>query len=172
MQSPNTVDNTHEHNGNGNGSQKQVNQKSQEGHAHQQHGGDHEGHGDHGSHHARMAEDFKRRFWISLVLTIPILILSPMLQSFFGIKGEINVPYGGYIQFGFSAIVFFYGGWPFIKGLFNELKQMSPGMMTLIAVAIMVAFFLQCSSDLRPEGQGLLLGACHPHRYHAFGPLD
>ncbi|OGX16071.1 MAG: copper-translocating P-type ATPase [Omnitrophica WOR_2 bacterium RBG_13_41_10] len=87
-----------------------------------------------------MVTDFKKRFWVSLALTLPILILSPMIQEFIGLKGSIRFTGDMYILFGLSSIVFFYGGLPFLKGLFDELKNRQPGMMTLIAVAITTAY--------------------------------
>ncbi|NIM98077.1 MAG: copper-translocating P-type ATPase [candidate division Zixibacteria bacterium] len=86
-----------------------------------------------------MVRDFKKRFYISLVLTIPILALSPMIQEFFG----FSLSFAGdtIILFLLSSIVFFYGGWPFLKGMVKELKKKQPGMMTLIATAISTAFF-------------------------------
>jgi Cu2+-exporting ATPase len=95
----------------------------------------------HGAHHAHMVADFKKRFWISLAFTFPILILSPMIQKLLGLKETIRFAGDMYILFGLSSIVFFYGGWPFLKGLFNELKKKQPGMMTLIAIAISTAYF-------------------------------
>jgi Cu2+-exporting ATPase len=111
---------------------------------HHEHSGyqGHEGYrGDHGRHHAHMVTDFRKRFWISLVLTIPILFLSHMIQSFLGLGESLRFPGDMYISFFFSTIVFFYGGWPFLKGLLDELKEKRPGMMTLIALAISVAYF-------------------------------
>ncbi len=106
-----------------------------------QHGSEHQEHqnGGHREHHAHMAEDFKKRFWICLVLTIPVLVMSPMIQSLIGIemlrfRGDL------YVLFGISSIIFFYGGWPFLKGLYDEIKQFQPGMMTLIAIAVCVAY--------------------------------
>jgi Cu2+-exporting ATPase len=90
-------------------------------------------------HHKMMIEDFKKRFWISLILTIPILVFSPMIQGFFGY--EWLLPGNSYVLFGLSTIVYFYGGWPFLKGLKDELSQGAPGMMTLISMAISVAYF-------------------------------
>lgn len=63
-----------------------------------------------------------------------------MVQQFFGLRESIRFTGDLYILFGFSSIVFFYGGYPFIKGLFDELKDRQPGMMTLIAVAIATAY--------------------------------
>jgi len=90
-------------------------------------------------HHIHMLQDLKKRFAISSLLTIPILILSPAIQSFLGFKFEFVGSL--YILFLLSSFVYFYGGYPFLKGIFNELKKKNPGMMTLIAVAISVAYF-------------------------------
>ncbi|WP_349407476.1 heavy metal translocating P-type ATPase [Pseudalkalibacillus sp. SCS-8] len=103
-------------------------------HDHDSHGHDH----DHGDHHAHMVEDFKRRFYINLVVTIPILILSPMIQEFFNF--QVNFTGDRMILFLLSTFVFFYGGWPFLKGALDEFKDRNPGMMTLIALAIVVAY--------------------------------
>ena len=91
-------------------------------------------------HHAHMVADFKKRFWVSLAFTLPILILSPVIQGFIGLKGVIRFTGDLYILFGLSSIVFFYGGLPFLKGLFEELRERQPGMMTLIAIAILTAY--------------------------------
>jgi len=101
--------------------------------AHQHYAG-----GSHAAHHAHMVEDFKRRFWISLVATIPVLVLSPVIQSF--LKISLRFAADKYILFGISSFVYFYGGWPFLQGLFDELKKKQPGMMTLIGLAITVAY--------------------------------
>ena len=93
----------------------------------------------HSEHHAIMIQDFKKRFWISLVITIPILILSPMIQEFSHF--HLALPGNTYILFLLSTIVYFYGGWPFIKGLYEECKDKNPGMMTLIGIAISAAYF-------------------------------
>src|SRR4030042_376002 len=103
----------------------------------------HEGMGDHsghGNHHATMVADFKKRFWISLIISIPVLLLSPLIQRFLGIEGAITFPGNEYVLFGLSSVIFFYGGYPFLKGFFDEVKSKSPGMMTLIALAITVAY--------------------------------
>jgi Cu2+-exporting ATPase len=91
-------------------------------------------------HHAHMAADFQKRFWISLVLTLPILVLSPMLQTLVGLRQAIRFPGDIYVLFGLASAVFWYGGWPFLKGLLAELKSRQPGMMTLISVAIATAY--------------------------------
>ncbi len=111
-------------------------------HHHDNHKGDHVEETNHNhkhhNHHKMMIEDFKKRFWISTILSIPVLILSPMIQGFLGF--EIVFTGSIYVLFGLSSIIFFYGGYPFLKGLKDELKKGSPGMMTLIAVAITVAY--------------------------------
>src|SRR6056297_1873267 len=89
--------------------------------------------------HKKMMKDFLKRYWISLILTVPLLILSPMIQGFFNYNLKFNGSF--YLMFTIATITFFYGGWPFLKGLYNELKEKSPGMMTLIALAISVAYF-------------------------------
>jgi P-type Cu2+ transporter len=92
------------------------------------------------AHHAHMAADFRKRFWISLILTVPILVLSPMLQSLVGLRDAISFPGDLYLLFGLSSAVFWYGGWPFLKGFVEELRSRRPGMMTLISVAIATAY--------------------------------
>lgn len=94
-----------------------------------------EGHHD---HHAMMVEDFKKRFFISLVLTLPILSLSPMIQMFMGV--DWRFPGDTYILFGLSTLLFIYGGKPFLKGAVDEFNQKSPAMMMLIALAISVSY--------------------------------
>jgi len=98
--------------------------------------GPHEG--GHAAHHAHRVEDFRRRFWISLVATAPILVLSPMIQHLLGFSATF--PGDLWILFVLSSFVFFYGGLPFLKGLGSELKDRLPGMMTLISLAITVAY--------------------------------
>lgn len=93
------------------------------------------------SHHEHegMIGDFKKRFLVSLMLTIPILLLSKMIQEWSGIN--ISFPYDDVVLLLLSTIVYFYGGWPFLKGSLDEMKQKNPGMMMLIALAISVAYF-------------------------------
>lgn len=87
-----------------------------------------------------MVADFRKRFWISIVVTIPILILSPLIQELAGLGDSLRFTGDLYLLFGLSSFVFFHGGYPFLKGLFNELKGARPGMMTLIAIAISTAY--------------------------------
>ncbi len=114
---------------------------SQHQHAGHDHGkkGHDEHHGHH-DHHAHMVADFRKRFWISLVITIPILLLSPLIASFLGIEQAVSFPGQIYVLFILASAVFFYGGYPFLNGMREELSKMRPGMMTLIAVAIVTAY--------------------------------
>ncbi|MCW3998002.1 MAG: copper-translocating P-type ATPase [Candidatus Bathyarchaeota archaeon] len=91
------------------------------------------------SSHAHHIEVFKRKFWISFALTIPILLLSEFIQTWFNFT--LVIPYQKEIIFLLSIIVYVYCGFPFLKGMAQELKKHQPGMMTLIGVAISVAFF-------------------------------
>lgn len=97
-------------------------------------------HMSHAHHHEMMVKDFRKRFWISLIISIPILFLSPMIKSFLHLESIIAFKGDLYVLFGLSTLVFFYGGWPFLKGIVEELRQWKPGMMTLIAVAITTAY--------------------------------
>lgn len=107
--------------------------------AQMQHEGGKHAHHEHHDHHAHMIKDFKKRFWISMIATVPIFVLAPMIQGLLG----YSLRFAGdrYVQFALSTFIFFYGGWPFLKGLVDEIKEKSPGMMTLIALAISVAYF-------------------------------
>jgi Cu2+-exporting ATPase len=92
------------------------------------------------NHHAHMVAEFKKRFWICLLLTPPILILSPLIQDLLGMKDVLKFQGSLFLLFLLSSVVFFYGGYPFLKGLKDELKSKKPGMMTLIGVAIATAY--------------------------------
>ncbi len=111
---------------------------------HQHHGG-----GGH-AHHAGMIDEFKKRFYVVLVLTVPIMALSPMIQHWLTVDWEF--PGSGYLLLGLSTVVFFYGGWPFLKGLVDEVKSRSLGMMTLVAVAITVAYVYSVAIVLGLQG--------------------
>lgn len=100
----------------------------------------HHHHGSH-SHHANMVADFRRRFWVSFILTVPILFLSPMIQHFLNLGTRLRFQGDQYGLWALSSVVFFYGGYPFLKGLFDEIGKYKPGMMTLIALAISTAYF-------------------------------
>jgi len=128
-------------------------QHEQHEHAHEQHGAHEEikakqpahqhtpeHHKGHKNGHAHMIDDFKKRFWISLAATLPVLLLTPMVQMFLGMGDSLRFKGDEYVLFIISSIIFFYGGWPFLKGIVAEFKAAQPGMMTLIAVAITTAY--------------------------------
>jgi len=118
-------------------------EENHEGHTHRHHdghGGHGRGHDNHHDHHAHMVQDFRRRFWVSLVLSVPVLGLAPLIQRLLGLEEALAFPGDSYVQFAFATVVFFYGGWPFLSGLISELRKKQPGMMTLIALAISVAY--------------------------------
>jgi Cu2+-exporting ATPase len=96
---------------------------------------DHESHGDHENH----AIMFRNRFWVSLALTIPVLLFSPTIQDFLGFSLP-DFPGSEWITPIFSIVVFLYGGLPFLRMAVPELREGQPGMMTLISMAIIVAF--------------------------------
>ena len=87
-----------------------------------------------------MVADFQRRFWVSLALTLPVLATSEMVQHLFGVRGALAFPGDRYVEFAFASAVYLYGGRPFLTGLVAELRQKLPGMMTLVALAITVAY--------------------------------
>lgn len=94
-----------------------------------------------GHDHAGMVADFRKRFWISLILTIPVMLLSETVQQLIFMDKRISFTGDSYVVFILSTIIYFYGGWPFLKGFYDELSQRKPGMMVLIAVAITTAYF-------------------------------
>lgn len=113
--------------------------------------GDHADHSDHRDHHAGMIRDFRLRFFVSLALTVPVLLLSPMIQGWlafeWGFTGD------KYLLFALSSAIYFYGGYPFLKGLYDELKDRAPAMMTLIAVAITAAYLYSSAVVFGFEGK-------------------
>ncbi len=108
--------------------------------------GKHDGHDAHSSGIA----DFKKRFYVVLILTIPVMLLSEMIQHWLNI--HISFPGSKYILLFLSSIVFFYGGWPFLKGLVGEMRAKNPGMMTLVAFAISVAYIYSVATVLGLNG--------------------
>jgi len=104
----------------------------------------------HHDHHTMMVNDFRRRFFISLIFMIPILLLSPMIQMFMSVDWRFIGD--EYILFALSTLLFVYGGKPFLIGAKDELKKRSPGMMTLIAFAISVAYIYSAFAVLLSIG--------------------
>ena len=106
-------------------------------------------HTGHQSHTSGIA-DFKKRFYIVLILTIPVMLLSEMIQHW--LKIHFIFPGSKYVLLILSSIVFFYGGWPFLKGLAGELQVKNPGMMTLIGFAISVAYIYSVATVVGLQG--------------------
>ena len=113
-----------------------------------EHGG---GHDKHAGHSVAM---FRDKFWISLLLTIPTLVWGHMLQRAFGYTPP-PIPGGRWIPALFGTAVFLYGGLPFVQGAIRELRDRLPGMMTLIALAITVAFVFSAAVTLGYPGMPL-----------------
>lgn len=108
-------------------------------------GSAHAGHGD-------MVADFRRRFWVCLVLTVPVLVLSPMVRNFTG-QGMAPLFAGEeWVALALSSIIYFWGGWPFLKGALPEIRSGRPGMMTLVALAISTAYFYSAAVTLGLPG--------------------
>ncbi len=121
----------------------------------------HKGHGagmahdhDHGDHvdHTGHEEMFRRRFWVSLVLSIPVLVYSPLIQRVFGFTPPA-FPGSEWVPFALSVVIFFYGGLPFLQMAIPELRRRQPGMMSLISLAITVAFVYSLVSQLTGFGE-------------------
>jgi Cu2+-exporting ATPase len=108
------------------------------------------GHAGH-NHHAMMIADFRKRFYVVLILTIPIMLLSTMIQQFIGVHWQFSG--SSYILFALSTVVFIYGGWPFLKGLADEVKAKTPGMMFLIGFAISVSYAYSVAVVFGLKGQ-------------------
>ena len=104
-----------------------------------------------GHDHHKMIADFRLRFFICLGISIPIMILSPMLQKLVGINWQF--PGSQYVAFALSSVVFFYGGLPFLKGFWDEIKSRTPGMMILIAVAISTAYIYSTATVFGLKGE-------------------
>ncbi|MBN8568052.1 MAG: cadmium-translocating P-type ATPase [Ignavibacteria bacterium] len=102
------------------------------------------------NHHQMMIDDFRKRFFVVLILTVPILLLSEMIQMWIGL--HFTFPGLKYVLLILSSIVFIYGGFPFLKGLVDEIKNLNPGMMTLIGFAISVAFIYSVATVFVLQG--------------------
>ncbi len=119
-------------------------------------GSSHSEHAGHGGHdHGAMVADYRRRFWLVLVLTPPILLLSPMIQHWLGIAEALAFPGDRYVIFVLSTIAYLYGGWPFLTGFTSELRKRQPGMMTLISIAISAAYFFSVAVTFGFPGEEL-----------------
>jgi Cu2+-exporting ATPase len=101
----------------------------------------------HAGHHTH---DFLKRFWISLVITIPVLLLSSMIQQW--LSFQIQFPGANYVLLALSTFIYIYGGQPFLKGLVGEIRGNAIGMMTLVAIAISVAYLYSAAVVLGLKG--------------------
>ena len=108
----------------------------------------HQGH----DHHAHMIHDFQTRFFVCLVLTIPVLLLSEPVQMLLHLGTKLQFAGSTWVLLALSAFIYVYGGMPFLKGFVEELKARTPGMMTLIAMAITVAFVYSAAVSLGLQG--------------------
>ena len=108
----------------------------------------------HDKHAGHSVEMFRDRFWLALVLTIPTLVWEPMIQEWFGYRAPA-VPGARFIPAVFGTVVFLYGGWVFLQGARRELAARLPGMMTLISLAISVAFVYSLAVALGFPGHAL-----------------
>ncbi|ORC34706.1 copper-translocating P-type ATPase [Marispirochaeta aestuarii] len=111
---------------------------------------EHQSHHDHNEHHRMMIRDFRRRFYVTLVLTVPILALSKLIQQLLGFS--FGFAGSDYVVFTLATVIFFYGGRPFLSGLISELKAKNPGMMTLIGLAISVAYVYSAAVTFGLQG--------------------
>ncbi|MFD6260869.1 heavy metal translocating P-type ATPase [Micromonospora chalcea] len=109
--------------------------------------GHHGGHDtDHGAHAGHDPEQFRRRFWLSLALTVPIVVTSHMVMDWFGYS--LDFPGVSWVGPVLGTVVFAYGGWPFLTGGLRELRERTPGMMLLISMAIVVAYLASAATSI------------------------
>lgn len=120
-------------------------------HEHHEHHG-HSGHGEHDKHAGHSVAMFRDKFWLSLLLTIPVLAYSEMIQHWLGFAPP-NFAGSQYIPFVFSTIIFFYGGLVFLKSAYGELKAGQPGMMTLISLAIVTSYVYSVATQFFIAGE-------------------
>ncbi|HEX6258309.1 MAG TPA: heavy metal translocating P-type ATPase [Candidatus Saccharimonadales bacterium] len=122
---------------------------------HHHHHHDHEesdGHQQHDKHAGHSVAMFRDKFWISLLLTIPVLAYSEMIQHWFRFSPP-SFPGAEYVPFVLTTCLFLYGGLVFIKGAVGELKAQQPGMMTLISLAIIAAYFYSVATQFFIDGE-------------------
>jgi len=110
-------------------------------------------HSEHDKHAGHSVAMFKDKFWLSLLLTIPVVVYSQMIQHWFNFTPP-NFTGSEYIPFVFSTGIFLYGGLVFIKGAWGELKAKLPGMMTLISLAIITAYVYSVATQFFIDGEG------------------
>ena len=116
-------------------------------------GHDHE-HGGHDAHAGHDAEMFRSKFWVALILTIPVVLYAEMIQDWFNYTAPA-FPGSGWMPMILASIIFIYGGGVFLQGAWHELQARQPGMMTLISLAISVAFGYSLAVELGFPGEQL-----------------
>jgi Cu2+-exporting ATPase len=99
-----------------------------------------------------MVADFRRRFWLCHALTPPVLLLSPMIEHGLGLGDALRFRGDGLVLFALSSVIYVYGGQPFLTGFLAEFRNCEPGMMTLVAVGISVAFFYSAAVTFGLQG--------------------
>jgi Cu2+-exporting ATPase len=128
------------------------------------HGRDHHGaaagtaggvvpHGHGGHDHGAMVADFRRRFWVCLPVTLGVVLLSEHVQMLVGLPGLIDFAGAPLLEAALASFVFLYGGWPFLGGLFDEVRRRKPGMMTLVSLAIVSAYLYSLAVLLGLPGE-------------------
>lgn len=113
----------------------------------------HSEHQEHDKHAGHSVKMFKDKFWLSLLLTVPVLAYSEMIQHWLNFTPPV-FPGSQYVPFVLSSVIFFYGGLVFIKGAAGELKARLPGMMTLISLAIITAYVYSVATQFFIAGNG------------------
>src|SRR5262245_55058581 len=108
----------------------------------------------HDKHAGHSVAMFRKKFWVTLLLTIPTLVWGEMIPRALGFTPPA-VPGARWIPVVFGIVVFFYGGWVFIEGAWREIADRRPGMMTLISIAITVAFVFSLAVTLGFNGMSL-----------------
>ena len=122
-------------------------------HSHHEHHHDNNERQEHDKHAGHSVAMFKDKFWLSLLLTIPVLVYSEMIQHWLNITPPA-FPGSQYVPFVLSTVIFFYGGMVFIRSALGELKAKLPGMMTLISLAIITAYVYSIATQFFIEGEG------------------
>lgn len=121
-------------------------------HHHTEHN-NHDYHQQHDKHAGHSVAMFRDKFWLSLLMTLPVLLYSEMIQHWLNIKPP-SIPAENFIPFIFSTLIFFYGGLVFVKSAVNELKAKMPGMMTLISLAIITSYLYSVATQFFIPGDG------------------
>ena len=111
-------------------------------------------HHDFNKHEGHNVNIFAKKFYVSLLLTIPIVAYSELPQKILGWSAPIFTG-SEYLSFILGSIIFFYGGWIFLIGAWREIRAKLPGMMTLIAIAIMAAYFFSVYATFSGTGHTL-----------------